>query len=196
MTHLSLDERLALIEANAQPDHPHLRACSRCRIEIEEGRAALGEARASEVPEPSPLFWAHLSARVAERTAIEEAVRPRPTRWVLRVLVPSAVGIAVLALAVWVERGGPRHPAATARAPATVSMASAAAVATTEGAGDDESWAMLGDMAGEFDVDTLSDSLGTSGAGVDNGVYDLSPDERASLADLLRAEMGREPSVE
>jgi hypothetical protein len=71
MTHLSPDERLALIESAGAPEHPHLSACARCRAEVEEGRAALGDARLSEVPEPSPLFWEHLSARVSERMAAE-----------------------------------------------------------------------------------------------------------------------------
>jgi len=63
--------------------------------------------------------------------------------------------------------------------------------------GDDESWSMLGQLAGEFDVDTLSDSLGTSeAAGTEYGVYDLDAQERASLADLLRAEMGQGSATE
>lgn len=194
MTHLSLDERLALIEAEAPPDHPHLRTCVRCRAEVDEGRAALREARENEIPEPSPLFWDGLSVRVSEQVAAAP-VEPRRSRWAWRVLVPSAVGIAALALAVWIERGATKPPA-PAPVAATASAASAAEVAATDGGGEDESWAMLGDMAGEFDVDTLSDSLGTSSAAVDSGVYDLTAEERASLAELLRTEMGKGPATE
>ena len=192
MTHLSPDERLALIEAAGAPDHPHLAACARCRAEVEEARAALGEVRLAEVPEPSPLFWEHLSARVSERMAAE-AEAPR------RVGAPLAGAGAGDGRR---HRRGPRRLRSIEgrferrprprRSPAAVS-AEAAAVA----AGDDESWSMLGDMAGEFDVDTLSDSLGTSeAAGAENAVYQLNAQERANLAELLRAEMGQGPATE
>ena len=190
MTHLSPDERLALIESAGAPGHPHLSACARCRADVEEGRAALGDARLSEVPEPSPLFWEHLSARVSERMAAEP---PSPRRfWTAwRVLVPATVGVIAVILTVWVDRGAFRGPAAPAPAPG------AAAEMTAGALGDDESWSMLGQLAGEFDVDTLSDSLGTSeAAGTEYGVYDLDAQERASLADLLRAEMGQGSATE
>ncbi len=189
MTHLSLDERLDLIESAGAPNHPHLRECARCRAEVEEGRAALGETRLGEVPEPSPLFWGHLSARVSERMAAEPAA-PRRSRIGWRVLVPSAIGVIAVLLAVWIERGAVRRPAGPAPEPTT-----AAAVETT--VGDDESWSMLGQLAGEFDVDTLSDSLGTSeAAGAANAVYQLNAEQRASLAELLRAETGQGPAAE
>ena len=85
------------------------------------------------------------------------------------------------------------------RAPSVPAPASAVASEETVvgPVGDDESWSMLGQMAGEFDVDTLSDSLGTSeAAGAEYGVYDLDAQERASLADLLRAEMGQGSATE
>ncbi len=195
MRHLSLDERLALVEAASLPDHSHLRACPRCRVEVEEARASLGDARLGEMPEPSPLFWDHLSARVAEQIAAEPET-PRRGRWFLRALVPSVVGVAALTLAVWIGRGPSEH--ATPPTPAGEgTVATVAADTTFLNAGDDESWSILGDMAGEFDVDTLSDSLGTSGtAGVAYGVYELNAEERASLASLLQAEIGEGPAAE
>ncbi len=192
MTHLSPDERLDLIESAGAPDHPHLSTCARCREDVEEGRAALGEARLSEVPEPSPLFWEHLSARVSEGVEDEPAA-PRRFRVAWRLLVPTTVGVIAVLFAVWFERGAARWPTGPAPAPTA-----AAAVETTVGTvGEDESWSMLGDLAGEFDVDTLSDSLGTSeAAGAEYGVYDLDAHERASLADLLRAEMEQGSATE
>ena len=184
MKHLSPDERLALIEAAGAPEHPHLLVCARCRAEVEEGRAAFGEARLSDVPEPSPLFWEHLSVRVAERVAAEpESPRRLGAGW--RLLVPAAVVVMAVILIVWVDRGALRQRVAPEPAPAVVVETTASAV------GDDESWSMLGELAGEMDVDTLGDSLGTSGAsGAEKAVYQLSAQERASLAELLRAELG------
>jgi hypothetical protein len=188
MTHLSPDERLALIEAADAPDHPHLAMCARCRAEVDEGRATLGEARSSEVPDPSPLFWAHLSDRVSGRLAAEPAAAPRPrVGW--RVLVPAAVGVTGVILAVWIGRGAIGRPAAPVPA---------VAAETTIGAvGDDQSWSMLVELAGGMDVDTLSDSLGTSeAAGSAKAVYQLNAREQASLAELLRAELGQAGTTE
>jgi hypothetical protein len=191
MTHLSPDERLALIESAGAPDHPHLAACARCRAEVEEARAALGEARLSEVPEPSPLFWEHLSARVSERIAAEPAT-PRRFGAAWRVLVPTAVGVIAVIFAVWIDRGAHRAPTPPAPVPGAVSAETAVVPA-----GDDESWSMLGLLAAEIDVDTLSDTLGTSeAAGAANAVYQLNALERARLAGLLRAEMGQGSAIE
>jgi hypothetical protein len=191
MTHLSPDERLALIESAGAPGHPHLAACARCRAEVEEARAALGEARLSEVPEPSPLFWEQLSARVSERIAAEPAT-PRRFGAAWRVLVPTAVGVIAVIFAVWIDRGAHRAPTPAAPVPGAVSAETAVVPA-----GDDESWSMLGLLAAEIDVDTLSDTLGTSeAAGAANAVYQLNALERARLAGLLRAEMGQGSAIE
>jgi hypothetical protein len=109
-----------------------------------------------------------------------------------RVLLPATVGVIAVILAVWIDRGAFRSPASPAPAPGTVSVET-----TAVAVGNDESWSMLGEFAGEFDVDTLSDSLGTSeAAGAENAVYQLDARERASLAGLLRAEMGQGPAAE
>jgi hypothetical protein len=191
MTHVTTDERLALIESAGAPNHPHLATCARCRAEVEEGRIALGDVRLSEVPEPSPLFWDHLSARVSERVAAGPETRRRPVAaW--RVLVPTAVGVIAVVLAVWIDRGAFRGPVSPAPAPGVAS-----AETVVGPVGDDESWSMLGQMAAEFDVDTLSDSLGTSeAAGAESAVYQLNARERATLAELLRTEMGQGPATE
>ncbi len=191
MTHLTTDERLALIESAGAPNHPHLATCVRCRAEVEEGRIALGEVRLSEVPEPSPLFWDPLSARVSERVAAGPETRRRPVAaW--RVLVPTAVGVIAVVLAVWIDRGGHRTPAAPAPVPGVASAETAVVTA-----GDDESWSMLGQLAGEMDVDTLSDTLGTSEAsGAERAVYQLNAEERADLAGLLQAQPGQGPAAQ
>jgi hypothetical protein len=198
VTHLTPDERLALIEAEEAPRHPHLAACARCRAGIDAARAALAEARSVEVPEPSPLFWDHLSARISTAAAAEpEAPRSRRVWW--RMLVPSAVALGAVVLAVWL--GPSATKTRTVPAPGTVAARPEppAPPADIEAAasGDDEAWAMLVQMAGKFDSETLGDALGTSEAtGADLAMSDLSERERASLADLLRAEMGPGPAAQ
>ena len=190
MRHLSRDERLTIIESADGAAHPHLRECARCRAEVEAARAVLLEARLAEVPEPSPLFWDHLSARVsAQIAAVPLAPRAPGIAW--RVLVPLAIGVAALVLAVAIDRGPVRQGAAPNGPAAAAAAAPAVSAPGTDV--DDAPWSLLGEMAGQFDIDTLSDSLGTSeSTGAVDAVYELNPQERVRLAELLRAETGRE----
>jgi hypothetical protein len=184
MTHLSVDERLALIEGAGEPRHPHLAACERCACEVADGRAALLDARTADVPDPSPLFWEHFSVRLSRR--LDEEPRQTAERngasW--RILVPFAAAVALLVMAVAVQR----WPAAV---PIRATPDVAAAVpATDQSEADDEGWAVLGSMAGDYDVDTLDDSLGRSlSPGAESVVWHLNEGERAELTRLLQAEM-------
>jgi hypothetical protein len=184
MRHLSSEERLAIIEAAGEPGHSHLAVCDRCRDDVATARAVVHAARGVEVPEPSPLFWDHFSGRVSE--AIAAPARPPARRWAhWRVLVPVLVGVAALVVAVVIDRG----PATRRVAPLiTVPVADSGepAGATAE----DEQWRALSGLAGDFDLETLSDSLGTSGAGhAERAVWQLNERERAELAALLQAEL-------
>jgi hypothetical protein len=59
---------------------------------------------------------------------------------------------------------------------------------------DDEQWTLLASLAADFDVETLSDSLGRPGAGeAALAVWQLNEQERAELAVLLRAELQQCP---
>jgi hypothetical protein len=183
MSHLSRDEWLALVESDEDPRSPHLAACERCREDVATGRALLAGLGRVDVPEPSPLFWDHFSARVAASLDAQPAplVR-RGTRW--RILVPLAVGVAALVMAVALDRGRP------APSGAPIQPAAVASDASPEQLGDDEHWQVLSSMAGDFDVETLSDSLGRSGeTGSESAVWQLNEQERAELTRLLRAEL-------
>lgn len=54
----------------------HADTCAACRAEIARLDEVLLDVAAVDVPEPSPLFWDHLSARIRDRVAHE----PPPTR--------------------------------------------------------------------------------------------------------------------
>src|SRR5882672_6327580 len=79
MNHLGPDELIDLAEGVRQEiDAPHLASCAACQHQLTELRVALlafATAPAAEVPEPSPLFWDHFSARVREAVAAEGASR-------------------------------------------------------------------------------------------------------------------------
>ena len=54
----------------------------------------------------------------------------------------------------------------------------------------DDEWAVLVHLAGEFDLDTLADSVGRPGeSAAESAVWELSARERVELAALLRLEV-------
>ena len=198
MSHLSRDERLlAVDDALEAPRAAHLAACAGCRAEVEALRGVVARVRAVDVPEPSPLFWDHLAARVGDAIARE----PRPARgrawwhlpqwgWGLAALAVVAAGSAYLATrppatpAVAVLRGG---PAAGAHAGATSALS-----ATSTEAGDerDEGWGLIAAMADETeltpgDATALAPLAGQS----ELSISQLSRDERAALIAELEAEL-------
>src|SRR5438105_826932 len=72
--HLTPEELIDLAEgARAEAAVPHLQACEICRHQIVTLRATMAAAADVDVPEPSPLFWDHLSQRVREAVAAEDA---------------------------------------------------------------------------------------------------------------------------
>ena len=99
MSHLSRDERLLALEGAlhaARQAHTSRAAC-RCRTEVDALAPRRGAGSAVDVPEPSPLFWDHLAARVGDAIAREPA--PSPDRR----LVARRVGLGRAAV---VHRGG------------------------------------------------------------------------------------------
>jgi len=188
MTHLSLDERLALIEAEGEPEHPHLAECARCLAEVSAARIALADAGRVPMPEPSPLFWDHFSRRVSEQVAAiaHEPVGRSRAPW--RLLVPLAVGVAALIMTVVIDRRPVAHETS-----ASLAVPNRAVDESPSGAaGDDAQWLVLSQAAEGLDPETLSDSLGMSGAGdVESAVWELTEQERAELTALMRAEIRR-----
>src|SRR4051812_25341843 len=78
---------------------PHLAGCEACRQQLAELKAMMSAASDVAVPEPSPLFWEHFSARVRE--AVEEDGVPARSFWTWpRVAMPLAAAMAALVLAV------------------------------------------------------------------------------------------------
>ncbi len=185
MRHLDLDERLALIEGEGAPAHPHLTECARCRADVDAARAALAEAAAVTVPEPSPLYWDLLSRRVSDRLA-GETPRRAAVGWPFwRILVPLSATVGALLIAVGFDHGE-RRPALPPTA-AVVSIGDGNEGVPT---GVDGEWALLGRLAGEFDLDALADRLGRPGeSAAESAISELSEQERVELAALLRLEV-------
>jgi len=185
MKHLDLGERLALIEGDGAPAHPHLAECARCRADVDTARAALAEVAAVTVPEPSPLYWDLLSRRVSDRLAADTPRRAAVGWPFWRVLVPLSVTVAALLIAVGVDREGRQPALAPTAAVAPIGDGDEAVPTSVDG-----EWALLGHLAGEFDLDMLADSLGRPGeSAAESAIWELSEQERVELAALLRLEL-------
>ena len=77
MGHCTPDEMMAVVDGSRDPASlPHLAVCDRCRDECEQLRKVFAEVREVSMPEPSPLYWEQLSARVHEAVAAERRSNP------------------------------------------------------------------------------------------------------------------------
>src|SRR5258706_3414287 len=75
--HLTPEELLDLAEGTRSlTSAPHLTTCETCRHQLDELRDVMATVHV-DVPEPSPLFWEHLSTRVRDAVAAEAV----PARW-------------------------------------------------------------------------------------------------------------------
>jgi hypothetical protein len=196
--HLSSAELVDLAEA-ARPESsaPHLAECDRCRRELASLRRSIADAAAVGVPEPSPLFWDHLSVRIHDAVAAEASrVRSRAS-WLQRfvppvlhspvVLWPAAV-LAVVAIAV-----GVRTPS-YAPAPG-VSAGTAESSTVTGAAADDPALRLVAQMAGALDEEGASaltpvDVTAHPGV-VEETVNGMSQSEREELGRLITEAMRR-----
>jgi hypothetical protein len=191
MRHLSETELLDVAEGTVvEGAQTHLAACGSCREQVADLRALLSAAGDVTVPEPSPLYWDHLSARVREQVDAlgdERSNASRGSGWRFwRLAVPAAVlgAIVVAAVMTW-----PRPPAAV---PANT-MASAvegAADTGTEALADDPSLSLIADLAGDLDWDGAIEAGLAAGAGaVDHALFNMSEDERLQLQQMLKEEL-------
>lgn len=184
MTHLTSDELLDAMEGLLAPERrSHLEACDHCRRELAVLSSTLSETQSVNVPEPSPLFWQHLSERV--RTSID--AEPLPAggwagwlRW--QVLAPLGVlALIVMALVVAMPVRDVGSPDG--------------AVGGTEVALSDDSWVLVAEMVGDVDWETaLAAGVVPRPNAVEQALLELTPQEAQELTRLLQAELQRAKS--
>jgi hypothetical protein len=203
MTHLSPEELLDIAEG-AQPRHVHLESCDTCREEVAGMRALMGAVAVVDVPEPSPLFWDHLSARVHDAVAVE--VPPRRTRfdrweWVLnvwswRLAAPiAAVAVVALVVAVFVSSRGGMLSILSPGSPGSLAPGQQAASLEVAGAGADvgalvdavadPSYSFVADLTSDMDMDTAIEAGLVSDGSAEHAVTHLNEGELRELAKLL-----------
>jgi hypothetical protein len=187
MGHLSPDLLVDLAEGTRPESRvPHLATCDVCRKQVADLRAMLATINV-DVPEPSPLFWDHLSARVREAVQAEEARGPAWWRGRLSWTFAAAVSLAVVILAVSV----------TMRTTPDTNGVRSTGVASSETRGDvvvlaadDPSLTLLTDLAADLDWDRAADAGMTMEIGAtERVVAELTDAERVELGRLLREAM-------
>lgn len=203
MTHLSESEFVDLAEnegALGSRRVAHVETCASCREQLDALRSILRAAAAVDVPEPSPLFWDHMSARVRHGIAAEPApVRSGWNRIGIRGLVPlgaaAALIVAVISgvLLVRAAREGNMVTPVIDRAASAVGVPAAPALpGTTPDADDAEAWAVLTAVASDVALeDARAAGMDVAAAAIDDAVQDLSPAELTELGRLLQSELKR-----
>lgn len=192
MNHLTPDELIDAAEGVLGAERTrHFDTCEFCRKEVAALRALLHEAAGVEVPEPSPLFWDHLSARVRQAVAEERSPAVGWARWFgWSTLAPAGALAAVLIAMV----------ATLARAPLPAIAPGTPAVEATRNDAvhevlENDDWAVISDLLGPVDWDTAREAgLALVPGDAELAVLSLTEDEQRELSRLLAGEIERSKS--
>jgi hypothetical protein len=191
--HLRPDELIDLAEGTrAESSATHLAECAICRLHLAELKATISAAADVDVPEPSPLFWDHFSARV--RHAVDAEGAPRRSFWSWsRVLIPAvSVAAAVLAVVVALNRGetgrgvGPLPVVPAPVAP----VASLELLADPQSAGD-TALTLVAELSSDMDFETARDAGLAARGSAEHAVTHLTGSELRELQRLLQEELAR-----
>ena len=146
-----------------------------------------------DVPEPSPLFWDHFSARV--RQAVDAEGAPRRSFWTWpRVVIPAvSVAVAVLAVAVTLNRGN------TSRAvvplpvvlPAPVAPVASVDLLVDPQTGDDTALTLVAELSSDMDFETAREAGLAARGSAEHAVTHLNGSELRELQRLLQEELAR-----
>jgi hypothetical protein len=186
MNHLSPDQLIDIVEgAAAEP--AHLQSCAVCRGQLNELQAVMSMAAAVNVPEPSPLYWNHLSSRVHEAVAAEGAPRAAAWMWWFT-LAAGVVAAVVVAVGISVYR-----PAVPVTGP-EVAGVSVADERQSADAGE-ATLSMMADLTPDIDLETSREAglaaLTNHVGGADDAVGMLTEGERAELQRLLKEALAK-----
>lgn len=201
---LTPDEFVDLVDGTLAADREaHLATCAACAATATDVREALAAAMSADVPEPSPLFWPSVNARV--QAAVAESAVTGWRAWLrFDVLVPVAgLALVLVAIASAIDAVTPgasvpsgvemaAGPGAPVEPVAEVAEDPAAALAAAPAT--DDALAMMADLAAALPEGGW-DALGmTRLPDLDIAAAALTADERDALAALLQSAVERPKS--
>jgi hypothetical protein len=194
--HLTSEELVDIAEGTrSETSAPHLAACDVCRGQLIDLRSMMSMAKDVDVPEPSPLFWDHLSSRVSSAVAAEAAGVPanewrqRLTAWAASRAVHASLVLAASLVIVL----------ATSRRPSVPVVVEAPAVVTAEtgadplvlGADEDASLTVVASLTDGQDLETVREAGLAPRGSAEHAVTQMSEDELRELRRLLNEELAR-----
>jgi hypothetical protein len=202
MTHLSTSEFVDFLEGSLMPARAgHIGRCSTCRLQADALSEMLEQTRIGQVPEPPPVFWERLSARVHEGIAATDA-SSRPWGFHVGWRMLGSIAAAAAVVLVFASRGllpigslGFRtvERAASRSAPsAAPGLSPDVHVETAVDSDNGEAWEILSAAAADMRIeDARAAGMGVRPGAVDRAVQELSADELNELGRLLQNEMKR-----
>ena len=200
MRHLTPGEFVDLAEGSRDArSMPHLAVCDVCRQQLADLRAMVSVGAAGDVPEPSPLFWDHLSARVRDGGQERGCAGSRassPSSWpACRRLAAVACALVVAIVAALGSRVVAPGTQTAVAPPPPVEIIQNAQVAPPAllGSPDDPSLSLVADYGRTLDWDELREQMAVSAhtGGMDATVGELNGEERQELQRLLKEELAR-----
>lgn len=197
MTHLSPAQIVDVAEGCASPDiTAHAAACESCRARVESTLDAVRLAMEAPQPEPSPLFWPHLAARIGEAVRREQAPTAPWTPWVWRLAPVGAAAVLALAVAFGARFWTPGGPSGAPEAPVAAPVQAAAEPAAGLDADDDPSWLLVSVLSAQVSVEEAEESGAVPPPGAaDRALVHLDGAERIRLARILQDEMAAKRPV-
>jgi hypothetical protein len=201
MTHLTDREFVDLVEARLPADRrSHVERCGRCQTRVGQLRSTLEATAMVDVPEPSPLFWDHLSARIMDGighasspTAVAAWLGLRPRSWMAVAALAVAAGAALSQP--WRTGEAPGSPA-PASPPALVATTPEPALDLDSEMGEDldadEAWAVVRTVADDTDwgeEDAREAGIAPRPGWADRAAFSLTTAELHELAQLLEREL-------
>jgi hypothetical protein len=191
MGHLSREDLLARIDGASLGASAgrHLQQCTRCQAEAAALEAALRELREIDAPEPSPLFWNHLAARI--RTAVAQEPLPRG----LSLAVPGwrwwvpASGLAAAVVALVLSAGAPHSLSVDARPVVSPPQVAPAVATDDEAAG---AWDLVVEVAASAEWGENND-VWLEPASAERAATEWSAEDQARLMRVLSDELTKSP---
>ena len=190
MSHLTAAEFVDLLEGRLSAERArHADACEMCRVQCDELRAALIRSSELTVPDPSPLFWDQLSARVREGVSSGADTHPSSAFRHPRAAVTwlGAAAAIVIVAVMWAAQSFRRI-----EPPVPPGIAGVVNPEPHVDEWNEEAWAVVratADRVAPEDVDEAG--LGARPGAVEIAMNGLSDKERERLMLLLEEELKR-----